>query len=125
MTASAYTILTKCPVCGDNLEVTDLHCNQCSTHYEGHFKLDKFNYLTKEQKSFIEVFLRCRGNIREVEKELNISYPTVRGKLDDVIQSLGYTVNDPGNVPVNKKEILDQLSKGEITYEDAVKLMKG
>lgn len=119
-----YNILTKCAVCGDRLEVTTLHCRKCSTKYEGSFKLDKFSYLAPEQKYFIEIFLKCRGNIKEVEKELNISYPTVRGKLDDVILSLGYEISPPDKPQVNKKEILDMLSRGEINYDEAVKMMR-
>jgi hypothetical protein len=119
-----YNILTKCAVCGDRLEVSTLRCGKCSTKYEGSFKLDKFSYLTQEQKYFIEIFLKCRGNIKEVEKELNISYPTVRGKLDDVILSLGYEVSPPEKPQANKKEILDMLSRGEINYEEAVKMMR-
>jgi len=119
-----YNILTKCAVCGDRLEVTTLRCGRCNTKYEGSFKLDKFNYLAPEQKYFIEIFLKCRGNIKEVEKELNISYPTVRGKLDDVILSLGYEISPPDKPQVNKKEILDMLSRGEINYDEAVKMMK-
>lgn len=118
-----YNVLTKCSVCGDKLEVTNLSCRKCGTKYEGSFKLDKFSYLTQEQKYFIEIFLKCRGNIKEVEKELNISYPTVRGKLDDVIVSLGYDAGLQDKPQVNKKEILDMLSRGELSYDEAIKIM--
>jgi len=117
-------IVTKCAVCGNKLEVTELHCCRCDTTYKGHFKLDKFSYLTPEQKHFIEIFLKCRGNIKEVEKELDISYPTVRSKLDDVISSLGYDVGSNERSQVNRREVLDLLSQGLITYEEALKMMK-
>lgn len=117
-------IVTKCAVCGNKLEVTELHCCRCDTTYKGHFKLDKFSYLTLEQKHFIEIFLKCRGNIKEVEKELDISYPTVRSKLDDVISSLGYDVGSNERSQVNRREVLDLLSQGLITYEEALKMMK-
>lgn len=118
-----YNIITICAVCGTKLEVTELHCCRCDTTYKGHFKLDKFSYLTPEQKYFIEVFLKCRGNIKEVERELNISYPTVRSKLDDVISSLGYGVGSNEKKQINKREVLDMLARGEITYEEAMKMM--
>jgi hypothetical protein len=118
----SYPVIIKCPVCSDRLKVTKLHCIRCNTKFEGEFHLDKFSYLSLEQKRFIEVFLRCRGNIKEVEKELNISYPTVRGKLDDVIQSLGYAVSDTQQKK-SRKEILSMLSSGEITYEEAMDLL--
>ncbi len=117
-------IITTCAVCGTKLEVTELHCCRCDTTYKGHFKLDKFSYLTPEQKYFIEVFLKCRGNIKEVEKELNISYPTVRSKLDDVICSLGYDVGGNEKKQTNKREVLELLSQGVITYEEAIKMIK-
>ena len=120
-----YPVVQKCPVCSSPLKVTVLQCSRCHTKLEGEFHLDKFSYLTQEQKQFIEVFLKCRGNIKEVEKELNISYPTVRGKLDDVIQSLGYTVADDGKRQKSRKEVLEMLSSGEITYEEAMDLLKG
>ncbi|NLO81763.1 MAG: DUF2089 domain-containing protein [Clostridiales bacterium] len=120
----ANNIISICAVCGNKLEVTELYCHRCDTRYKGHFYLDKFSYLTPEQKFFIEVFLKCRGNIKEVEKELDISYPTVRSKLDDVIASLGYKVMANEKSDINRKEILDMLSKGEITYDEAVKLLK-
>ena len=120
-----YPVIIKCPVCSDRLKVTSLHCSQCNTKFEGEFHLDKFSYLTQEQKNFIEVFLKCRGNIKEVEKELNISYPTVRGRLDDVIHSLGYVVsNDARQQQKPRKEILSMLSNGEISYDEAMELLK-
>ena len=115
----------KCPVCGDPFKVTALYCSRCHTRLEGEFHLDKFNYLSREQKQFIEVFLKCRGNIKEVEKELGVSYPTVRGKLDDVVQSLGYPVNSDSRPQKPRKEILEMLSNGEITYDEAMSLLKG
>jgi hypothetical protein len=120
-----YPIIIKCPVCSERLKVTTLHCSRCNTRFEGEFHLDKFSYLTQEQKNFIEVFLKCRGNIKEVEKELNISYPTVRGKLDDVVQSLGYKVSSDSGRQKSRKEILEMLSSGEITYDEAMNLLKG
>lgn len=116
-------VIGKCPVCGDELEVTKLSCNYCGTSIEGHFSLCKFCKLSDEQKAFIEIFVKNRGNIKEIEKEMGISYPTVRNKLENVIESLGY--NPKYTVPnVNKKEVLEKLSNGEITSEEAIKLLK-
>ncbi|NLY73456.1 MAG: DUF2089 domain-containing protein [Tissierellia bacterium] len=119
----SYPVINTCSVCGDQLKVSSLHCDSCNTHYQGDFHFDKFTYLSAQQKNFIEVFLKCRGNIREVEKELEISYPTVRARLDDVISSLGYdsSVEDS---QASKKEAIDSLSKGEISYEEALKIIK-
>lgn len=116
-------VLGTCPVCASKLEVTTLKCNDCSTEIKGHFKLDKFNYLSKEEKYFIEVFVKNRGNIKEIEKDLGISYPTVKKNLEAVIKALGY--GEPvENENLNKEQILEKLSNGEISSEDAMKMIK-
>ncbi len=115
--------LGKCPVCKEDMEVTRLHCDHCNTTIEGSFSLCRYCRLTREQKQFIETFIKCRGNIKEVEKDLGISYPTVRSRLDDVISALGYPVKNPRS-DESKKEILNMLSRGEIGHQEAVRLMK-
>lgn len=117
-------VIGKCPVCGDELHVTKLSCYNCGTQIEGDFTLCKFCRLTDEQKGFVEIFIKSRGNIKEIEKELGISYPTVRGKLENVIEALGYSPKY-SETEVNKKDILERLSKGEISSKEAVKLLKG
>lgn len=117
-------MLGKCPVCGEELEVTRLSCNHCYTNIEGSFSVCKFCKLSNEQKSFLEAFIKNRGNIKEIEKDLGISYPTVRNKLEDVIQALGYNPKYT-ETKINKKEVLERLSEGEISSEEAIKLLKG
>ena len=115
-------LLSKCPVCNSNLIVTRLKCKRCGTVIENEFELSKFAYLTNEQLHFVEVFIKSRGNIKDVEKELGISYPTVRAKLDGVIQSLGYSIKNKNQAET--KNVLDMLENGEITAEEAIKMMK-
>jgi hypothetical protein len=117
-------VIGKCPVCGKEMEVTRLSCNYCNTTIEGSFTLCKFCRLGNEQKKFAEIFIKNRGNIKEIEKELGISYPTVRNKLEDVIQALGYSPKVT-TVNIDKKAILEKLKNGEISPEEAVKLLKG
>lgn len=119
-----YHVMGKCPVCEAKLKVVRLQCDRCKTGIDGNFELDKFSYLTSEQKEFIEIFVKNRGNIKEIEKDLGISYPTVRRNLDQVIEALGYNVK-PIEEEVNKKEILEKLSLGELTSEEALKRLKG
>lgn len=121
-----HELVGKCPVCTQELEVEKLSCRLCGTSIEGNFEICKFCKLEKEQKNFVEVFIKCRGNIKEVEKELGISYPTVRSKLDQVIHSLGYDVD---SVPdddkgTKRKEILDMLNSGDISSKEAIKLLR-
>ncbi len=125
-----YKAPGKCPVCGEKLSITKLNCPKCTTTIEGDFQPCEFCRLPEEDLEFIKVFIKCRGNIKDVEKELGISYPTVRGKLDSVIRGLGYEVPaketlKENNDKVNTRNvILDQLSKGEITPKEATEKLK-
>ena len=121
----AAEIMGKCPVCGAKTEVTRISCGSCDTQIEGHFKPCKFCRLTPEQRTFVDVFIKCRGNIKEVEKELGISYPTVKNKLEDAAAALGHKpeaqqTQDGGR----RREILGRLDNGEISVEEALNLLK-
>lgn len=119
----AYKVITNCPVCSKTLKITKLQCTHCNTTIENEFELSKLASLSQDQLHFVEVFLTCRGNIKEVEKELGISYPTVRGKLSDIISSLGYEQKKKKN-EVDEKKVVAMLENGEITPEEAIKLLK-
>jgi hypothetical protein len=116
-----YKLLNKCPVCNSKLKIVKLKCSGCGTIIENEFEQSKFDYLSKQQRDFVEAFIKCRGNIKDVEKELGISYPTVRAKLDDVIQVLGYSITK--KTEVKTKKVLDMLENGEISAKEAVKMM--
>ena len=116
-------IISRCPVCNRELTVARLKCDSCDTVIENNFSLSKFDYLSDEELYFIETFIRCRGNIKEVEKALGISYPTVRSKLNGVIEKLGYEA-EPDDRPAKKEEILRALENGEITAEQAIAQLK-
>lgn len=119
----AAEVIGKCPVCGGNTEVTRISCNNCDTHIEGHFSPCKFCRLNNEQKNFIDVFIKCRGNIKEVEKELGVSYPTVKNKLEDAAGALGYKFEQPKS-DTKRQDVLDRLNNGEISVEEAIDLLK-
>lgn len=118
-------VLPFCPVCDSKLNVVKQRCNHCETSIEGDFHLDKFSYLSKEDKAFIEVFMKNRGNIKEIEKEMGISYPTVRRQLDKVILALGYAVPQSEEMVIDKQGVLEMLQKGEITAKEALMKLKG
>ncbi|MCX7748885.1 MAG: DUF2089 domain-containing protein [Clostridia bacterium] len=117
-------VLGKCPVCSHDTEVTKISCDSCGTNIEGRFELCKFCRLSSEQKAFVDAFIKCRGNIKEVEKELGVSYPTVKNRLEDVASALGYKSESDSSSAGKKKEILDKLNKGEISVSDAINLLK-
>ncbi|OFV70795.1 DUF2089 domain-containing protein [Acetobacterium wieringae] len=125
-----YKAPGKCPVCGEKLSITKLNCPKCTTTIEGDFHPCEFCRLPDDDLEFIKVFIKCRGNIKDVEKELGISYPTVRGKLDTVIKGLGYEVpskeliKEKAAITATRNEILDQLSKGEISSKEATERLK-
>lgn len=124
-----YKAPSRCPVCKSKLSVTKLYCHKCSTTIEGDFQPCGFCSLSEDELNFIKVFIKCRGSIKDVEKELGISYPTVRSKLDTLIKNLG--LENPSQVDMGdedkktkRNEILDQLSKGEISPKDAAEKIK-
>lgn len=125
-----YKAPGNCPVCGEKLSITKLGCPKCHTSLEGDFEPCEFCRLPAEDLEFAKIFIKCRGNIKDVEKELGISYPTVRGKLDAVIRNLGFEVpskeaaRDNDFIKVAKEEILEQLSKGEISPKEATERIK-
>ncbi len=122
-----YPVIGKCPVCGDTLSVTRLHCRNCDSALEGQFSLGRFYKLTPAQLAFVETFIRCEGKLTRLQDELNISYPTARGRLTEVIRALGYEVHEepPPISAGERKGILEQLASGEITSEAAVELLRG
>jgi hypothetical protein len=122
-----YPVIGKCPVCKDTLNVTRLHCRNCDSALEGQFTLGRFYQLSPAQLAFVETFIRCEGKLTRLQDELNISYPTARGRLTEVIRALGYEVREeePPISPDERKGILEKLASGELTSEAAVELLKG
>lgn len=101
-----------------------LECGSCGTSLEGSFTLGRFHSLTPEQLDFLETFIRSRGSFKDVERELGISYPTVRSRLDAVIRALGFVANaEPDRATERRKEILRELAEGRIAPEDAAALL--
>lgn len=121
----------RCPVCGDQMAITRLHCAACDSTLEGVFALNRFARLTAEQIAFLETFIRCQGKLSWVGDELDLSYPTVRGRLNDVIRALGFEVLEepPAELrqrhALQRQAVLDDLAAGKISTEEAVTLLQG
>lgn len=118
-----YKAPGKCPVCDGEFAITKLTCSQCGSELTGYYEGCKFCSLSDDDQYFIEVFIKNRGSIKEVEKELGISYPTVRGKLDDVIRSMGYMPVEPPE-EIDNSDILKKLEDGEISPKEATDLIR-
>ncbi|MGB4688472.1 MAG: DUF2089 domain-containing protein [Coprothermobacter proteolyticus] len=113
-------MITVCPNCGSQLHITGLKCPDCGTAITGDFPMDELFKLTPEQLDFVKLFLKKRGNLSEVQKELGLSYPTVRNRLENILKTLGYDVQEE----INEWEILEQLKEGSMDAETALRILK-
>ncbi len=118
-------LIARCPICAGELAISRLSCQACATRIETEVPFEGLMRLPADMQEFVVVFLRCRGNIREVEKELGISYPTVCKRLDLVNELLGVKGDGRGVKVMGRGEILGKLERGEITAKEAAELLKG
>ena len=119
-------LLTTCPVCDESLSVTRLHCRSCDTTIEGQFDVGRLGRLTPEQIDFVETFIRCEGKLSRMEPELDLSYPTLRARLTDVIRAMGFPVGpELGISDEERHRILDELASGKLSSEEAMRLLEG
>jgi hypothetical protein len=100
-----HDVISTCPVCAHELSVTRLRCRECGTTLEGDFSVGRFGRISREQLTLLESFLRSRGNLREMERELGISYPTVRGRVEALVRAIG--LGGPGPAPTDGSEPAD------------------
>ncbi len=138
-----------CPVCGDHLTVTRLSCGHCGSALEGVFetpaggegarrsgppgsvargdgaRFGRLARLDDEQLEFVEVFMRCRGVIKNVEDMLGVSYPTVRARLNATLEAMGFGGDEeaPAERRRARREILSELAAGRISAEEAHELL--
>lgn len=112
-------VVSRCPFCGDHLSISSLSCGGCDTKIESHLPIPAFFRLPPDLQDFVMTFLRCQGKIRDVERELGISYPTVCKRLDLVNVLLGNQA-----APHGRKQILEQLERGDISVSEATQLLK-
>jgi hypothetical protein len=138
-----HDVIATCPVCTSELAVTRLRCGECGTTIEGEFSVGRFGRLTREQTQVLESFLRSRGNLRDMERELGISYPTVRSRVEQLVQALGFGPRDQGDadgsaavtalsaseaptesqtpeaISAGRQAVLERLARHELTAEEA------
>jgi hypothetical protein len=124
-----HQVIGSCPICGEELHVARLHCPACDSALEGDFGLGRLYRLNREQMQFVETFLKNRGSLKDVGTELEMSYPTVVSRLNDVLMALGYRdrikpADEPPASPEQRRDVLDRLARGEISADDAARLLK-
>lgn len=131
--------LSRCPVCEAALHITEMTCARCSTRIAGMFDACRFCRLAPEHLAFVETFLRCEGNLSRVEKELSLSYPTVRNRLSAALVALGFvngaedldsreeTAPPPANplVVSRRRHILESLERGDMSAAEAAEALRG
>lgn len=107
-----------CPVCGELLHVTRLSCHSCGTELSGDFETCEFCAMGSEDRELLKIFLGSRGNMKALERQLGVSYPTARARLDSVLAKLGI---EPGGGPAPEAslEVLQALARGEVNVEEA------
>ncbi|HVM23821.1 MAG TPA: DUF2089 domain-containing protein [Candidatus Limnocylindrales bacterium] len=136
-----HDVIATCPVCTDELTITRLHCRSCGTALEGEFGVGRFGRLDRDQMRLLESFLRSRGNLKEMERELGISYPTVRGRVDGLVRALGLSdgADDEGDADdaelemtqtavdtaAERRDILERLARKEIDADEAAVRLRG
>lgn len=120
-----YRAISKCPICKHKLKVTRLKCEKCNSELSGEYELSPFDQLNDDQLNFALLFILLEGNIKEIEKRMNISYPTVKKLLDDVKKTLGYVKeNSVEESDFNLRESLkEKLKRGEISFEEVEKIL--
>ena len=111
--------LTNCPYCGGDLIIKEVECEGCKTQIRGNFRVNRFHMFNPEDLYFIEVFLKNEGNIKLMEKDLGVSYPTVKSRLKNIVKILGYKSGNTGSE--ERVRILRALSDGEIDVKEAIK----
>jgi hypothetical protein len=125
-------VISTCPVCSSELAITRLQCRGCGTAIEGEFNVGRFGRLSREQLTLLESFLRARGNAKELERELKVSYPTVRARIDSLVRALGLAdgpsagdeSEDRGESSELRRDVLERLARHEISADEAASLLR-
>ena len=109
-----------CPVCSERLALTRLSCPACDTELSGGFATCEFCVLTDEDRDVLRVFLASRGNMKELERHMGVSYPTARARFDTLLGKLGID-RAPAPASPTRVELMEQVARGELTIDEALK----
>ncbi len=149
----SHDVIATCPVCSNELSVTRLRCGECGTVIEGEFGVGRFGRLSREQTQILESFLRSRGNLRDMERELGISYPTVRARVEALVRALGFGPRDEAesvsatsasvadgaagtstaapptdaaatDIQAGRRDVLERLARHELSADEAAEAIR-
>jgi len=115
-------LIGRCPACDGSLYISELSCRKCEVKIRGEFEVPMFARLTDEEREFLMIFLHSRGSLRDVQRELALSYPTVRNRLDALLAKMGIITARASHEEIN--EVLNRLESGELSAEEAIRLIK-
>jgi hypothetical protein len=115
-------LITQCPSCDSSpLQITHLACPGCNIRFEGKFELPKLLLLAPEDLLFVEQFLLASGSLKEMAHQLEISYPTVRNRLNHIIEKVQAMRSGPN---LSRNDILTALESGQISALEAAKKLR-
>ena len=120
----AYPILTRCPICDGELLATRLECGHCQGTVEGEFELGLLKRLTREQLQLISLLVKNRGNMNRVATDLSVHYNTVRNRMDELAAAMGFQEGPPPPENNARLELLEQLSRGDLSPEAVLEQLK-
>jgi hypothetical protein len=109
-----------CPVCNERLAVTRLSCPACDTELSGGFATCEFCVLSNEDRDVLRVFLASRGNMKELERHMGVSYPTARARFDALLAKIGID-RTPATPSPTRVELMEQVARGEIDIDEALR----
>jgi hypothetical protein len=113
----------ECPVCASHLVVTGCGCPTCGTGISGEFRMCSYCALTDDETEMLRVFLVSRGNMRELEKHLGVSYPTTRQRFADLLAKLGLEDPSVASRKADRDKVLADLAAGRLTVDEAQSLL--
>lgn len=114
------TVPPHCPACGASLSVVKLECPVCQTEVSGQYPLCPVCRLNADTRRLFDLYMAARGNVRDVQRALMVSYPTARLRIEGMFQELGH-----GPTPPQPAAVLGRLRAGEIDVATAERLLRG
>ncbi len=121
MPDASKPLSNECPYCGQPMVVTQMTCAPCRAVISADFPMSRLAGLPVEHQRFIEMFVLAGGNLKEIAQQVGVSYPTIRSRLDKVIEAIRTEIAKTQRVRGN---VLDAVTPGSTNAEDAARLIK-